>query len=288
MNLYENAYNIIEKQYDALVKRKKKVLQDKDVEDLHQMRVAARKLGAALKIFNECVNVDLSAFVSSEIKLLSKRLGKVRDIDVAISYLQDYKNKYPEHSAVLFVIDKYRVRRKRYYKALYKFLKAKKFVKLRDNLSDLVKDLKYKKTNSDYETFLTPFYNNINHLIDEVYSFEKLKDLRKSEKDLHYLRISIKHLRYALEFLNLDTEDSKNTIKTLKQLQDKLGLINDLRVLNDQLDKILKKEKLNDDISAGILSFKAYNKMIKAKETKNIRFPWEIITTKEMKSTYIP
>lgn len=286
MNLYENAYNILDKQYKSIIKRKKKVLLDKDVEDLHQMRVAVRRLAAALKVFRECVDVDLRTVVAKDIKLLAKNLGKVRDLDVSISYIQNYNDKYSEHSAVLFVIEQYQNKRKKDYKLLHRYLETKKFTKLIKNILKLIEDLEYKKQNVDCNTFIQPFYKNIDSLIDEVYSFKKLKDLKKSEEDLHSLRIAIKHLRYALEFLDLETDESKNAIKIFKTLQEKLGVINDLRVLNDQLEKILKKEKLDGETLTGIRAFKAYNKLIKTKETKNIQFPWEFLSSSEIKKIY--
>ena len=46
------AYQIIEEQFDRIVKQKKQVLADRDSEHLHQMRVGTRRLRTALQVFD--------------------------------------------------------------------------------------------------------------------------------------------------------------------------------------------------------------------------------------------
>ena len=55
-----------------------------DVEDIHQSRVAARRLRVAFKLFGPCFPKDEAAKWRRDLKRLLKGLGPARDADVQI------------------------------------------------------------------------------------------------------------------------------------------------------------------------------------------------------------
>jgi CHAD domain-containing protein len=63
------------------------VLDTTDVERVHDMRVATRRLRAALEIFAGCFPKDEHKALLSEVKLLADALGERRDPDVQIMAL---------------------------------------------------------------------------------------------------------------------------------------------------------------------------------------------------------
>lgn len=59
-----------------------------DIEGVHDMRVATRRLRAALEVFSPCFPGTPHAQVLEEVKDLADRLGERRDPDVAIEELE--------------------------------------------------------------------------------------------------------------------------------------------------------------------------------------------------------
>ena len=59
-----------------------------DIEGVHDMRVATRRLRAALEVFATCFPAKAHAAVLEEVKDLADRLGERRDPDVAIEELE--------------------------------------------------------------------------------------------------------------------------------------------------------------------------------------------------------
>jgi CHAD domain-containing protein len=70
--------------------------------------------------------------------------------------------------------------------------------------------------------------------------------------DLHALRISLKKLRYTLEFFDsLEARGSARLIlRKISRLQDVLGDMNDVLVAKPQLRTILAESRADDDATA--------------------------------------
>jgi CHAD domain-containing protein len=66
------------------------VLAVDDIDALHDMRVATRRLRAALEIFSPCLPRRSCAAALAEIKQLADALGERRDSDVQIQWLTQY------------------------------------------------------------------------------------------------------------------------------------------------------------------------------------------------------
>ena len=66
------------------------VLDLTDIERLHAMRVATRRLRAALEIFEPCFPAEEHAEALSEVKRLADALGRRRDRDVSIEMLGEF------------------------------------------------------------------------------------------------------------------------------------------------------------------------------------------------------
>lgn len=66
------------------------VVQNDDIEYVHQSRVATRRIRAALKIFAECFPPGTYTRWDRQIKRLTRSLGEARDLDVQIAYIKSY------------------------------------------------------------------------------------------------------------------------------------------------------------------------------------------------------
>jgi CHAD domain-containing protein len=70
--------------------RNEDVLAVQDIEALHDMRVATRRLRAALEVFEPCFARDPYRRALAEVKRLADVLGERRDRDVQIEWLERY------------------------------------------------------------------------------------------------------------------------------------------------------------------------------------------------------
>lgn len=83
------AYQIISQQAQVISKLRSHVLEDKDPENLHQMRIGTRRLAAAVLLFDDAVSMTSEKGkprspekIAKGIRGLTKTLGGVRDMDV--------------------------------------------------------------------------------------------------------------------------------------------------------------------------------------------------------------
>jgi hypothetical protein len=78
------------------LKAQTKAAKDMDVEGVHQMRVASRRLRAGLPIFSSCFKLAQYDRWRQGIKGVTKALGEARDIDVQVEYLQSLLTRAPD------------------------------------------------------------------------------------------------------------------------------------------------------------------------------------------------
>lgn len=73
---------------DALAKEAKGAANGDDIEYIHRMRVASRRLRSALPLFKTCFAEKKYRFWTKEIRQVTRALGKARDADVQIAFLE--------------------------------------------------------------------------------------------------------------------------------------------------------------------------------------------------------
>jgi CHAD domain-containing protein len=120
------------------------VLDMEDIEPLHDMRVATRRLRAALEVYAPCFPAKRHRKALKRVKRLADALGERRDRDVAIEFLSGFAGEAPEvdRAAVEALIERLRVEQRQANEELAPFLAAKRLKKLRRRLRKLVKAAK--------------------------------------------------------------------------------------------------------------------------------------------------
>ncbi len=78
-----------------LIEQAQDVLDTGEMERVHDMRVATRRLRAALEVFESCFPRKAHGRVLKEVKRLADGLGERRDRDVAISALEGFNRQMP-------------------------------------------------------------------------------------------------------------------------------------------------------------------------------------------------
>jgi CHAD domain-containing protein len=117
------------------------VLDLDDVEPVHDMRVATRRLRAALEVFEPCFPQKRQRKALKKVKALADALGERRDADVEIALLENLLDEAAEadRGALRDLIEELRVRQTEANEALAPYVAPKRLKKLRRRLKKLVK-----------------------------------------------------------------------------------------------------------------------------------------------------
>ena len=210
-----------------------------DIEALHDMRVAARRLRAAMQAFRPWLPVRAQRF-RNELGYVGRALGEVRDLDVFLETLESWEHDDPEHAEALAAIGT--------------VLQARRNVARSRMLTVLDR--------RRYDIFVERFAAWLRHgspvsfvagrqpilavapgLVEKRYArVRKLANAITAESppaDYHNLRIEGKKLRYAVEFVTpVYGQPATDFAKQLTALQDVLGLHQDAYVAMDLLGEL--------------------------------------------------
>jgi CHAD domain-containing protein len=117
------------------------VLDLAEVEHVHDMRVATRRLRAALEIFEPCFPRKRHRKALKRVKALADALGERRDLDVEIELLEGFAEDVAEadRETLAGLIVELRVRQREANENLAPFVTRKRLKKLRRRLAKLVK-----------------------------------------------------------------------------------------------------------------------------------------------------
>lgn len=100
-NLEECARKIITTRFYEMMSFKKGVIDGTDIEGVHDMRVASRRLRAALRNFADCFKPkkEFRRYLK-QVERITSTLGDVRDLDVLIGYFQKDRQAVPENAQI--------------------------------------------------------------------------------------------------------------------------------------------------------------------------------------------
>lgn len=118
------------------------VLDLDDVEPVHDMRVATRRLRAALEVFEPCFPHKWHRKALRRVKALADALGVRRDLDVEIELLEGLAGEVAEEDReeLRALIGDLRSQQRQANDDLAPFVTAKRLKKLRRRLAKLVKE----------------------------------------------------------------------------------------------------------------------------------------------------
>jgi inorganic triphosphatase YgiF len=200
----------------------------RDPEALHDMRVATRRLRAAVRAFRPGMLKRLRHYLSEELTWLGRLLGAVRDLDVQLQHLASYTAAQPAEGRDLL-------------HGFRGYLEAERRARRGEMLAALDSP-RYLRVLVEIEAFargdarLHSYKRSAHELVAAMGRRSIQKALERLLKDggditpaaapeeLHALRIRAKRTRYLLEFLReLTGREGKRLVKQLVRLQDELG-----------------------------------------------------------------
>jgi CHAD domain-containing protein len=135
------AAKIVEVRAGELIEQAEGVLDTGDIERVHDMRVATRRLRAALEIFEPCFPDKAYGEALTEVKRLADVLGERRDRDVAIASLHAFNDQMasPDRRGVDSLISRLRIEQDEANTALAPLVEQTHLRALRESLDELIR-----------------------------------------------------------------------------------------------------------------------------------------------------
>ena len=227
------------------------VRQNEDIECLHRVRVASRRLRSLLPLMNDCLPAKQSVRWRKEIRRVTRALGDARDADVQavclVDALKDCKN-HDHRPGLERLLLRFRQKRSALQAPLMSSLERLASVR---SMRQFEMTLRYLVATS--QLYAGP--ESARHTYDRCRSavMRRLQGVLASaatirgphsNTELHATRIAVKRLRYTLQaFAPLYPDTLNDAIRTARRLQDVLGNVHDCDVWVEMLPRFLEEEK---------------------------------------------
>jgi CHAD domain-containing protein len=241
VSLGEYARQVIEQQFQHIIKQEEGVLEDADPEFLHQMRVGSRRLSTALEIFGQVVQLPKPARQKA-VAGLAKSLGKLRDLDVQLITLKEEYSprlKGNEQRSVNRLFEHLEDKRSHALLAVKRILSEEKYLNLKSEYTQWLAQPNYTplaEINLELilPDLLSPLLSKL--LLHPAWLIPVDDPSPSAALTLHALRKTCKSVRYQAEFFtNFYGADFQEWISQLKSLQDALGKVQDTHVFRKKM-----------------------------------------------------
>jgi CHAD domain-containing protein len=221
-----------------------------DIEELHDMRVATRRIRAALRVFGKYLDAGELKSFRKGVERTGRRLGNVRDLDVFWDKTQRYLDGLPPErkNDLMPLREAWEMERERAREKLLTYLDSKRYLKLKERSVELLERGDVWQVPALTKKGAARPYR-VRHVVPAAVYERVAAVLAYGEwidgadvplKRLHRLRIAGKRLRYTLEFFEeVLAPQTGDLIKQMKRLQDHLGDLQDAVVASELLRDFL-------------------------------------------------
>ena len=206
-----------------------------DAEALHDMRVACRRLRAAVSTFEDGLPKPLHSYLDEELEWLSQLLGGVRDLDVQLQILERYFAAGPSDpgGGLAGFRTHMEGERARHRAEMLTGLDSERYFRLLVRLEEFTRSHPQSETRDEAASkpVAAVGHKAIRKAFRRLLKRGRAIDAAPTDDDLHVLRIRTKRLRYLLEFLReLLGKPGRRLVKDLVRFQDLLGNHHDAAV----------------------------------------------------------
>lgn len=239
----EGVRRLLRRMYEKMLAREEGVRRGEDPDDVHQMRVAIRRLRASLQIVAPLFDSDAIREYRRGLRQIATALGYIRDADVLLGRLVDLRDSIEADGASL--------------DSLVRAVQQQR-VKARVRLLTAFDERRYSRFKREFARFLTTPGQDV---LATAFTGEPLRvrdvagsliyrcyeDLRSfetvvphgPEDTLHQARIVGKRLRYVLELLSEPLGARvQEALEPLAALQECLGFLQDMVVAQAQVEAL--------------------------------------------------
>lgn len=219
-----------------------------DIEALHDMRVATRRLRAAFEVFQDGFEPGALKPYLKGLRATGRALGKVRDLDVFMEKAQHYLETIhaDRHVGLDMLLAKWQEQRDAARTEMLAWLDSKDYLDFKRKFNLF---LNTPGAGARSALLSTPVPTKVRELAP-VLIYTRLAAVRAYApylddapvELLHALRIEFKKFRYTVEYFQEALgKRAKDVIDLLKQMQDHLGDLNDAQVASQILNQFIEE-----------------------------------------------
>jgi CHAD domain-containing protein len=285
-------------QFAEMLRHEAGTRQGVDIEALHDMRVATRRMRAAFEVFSEAFEPSALKLHLKGLRATGRALGQVRDLDVFMEEAQRFMATLSEGQSGGLdpLLLEWKGLRDKTRDDMLAYLDSQNYLDFKKKFNLFV------NTPGAGTKPIPPDLPTPQRVIEiaPVYIYERLANVRAFEpiienasiQELHALRIEFKKLRYTVEyFREVMGEEAKPVINTLKSMQDHLGELNDAQVASQLIQDFLtrwqaeQKQKGNfeDQQVELVQAYLAYRQNQRDQLIKSFPEAWSQFTASEFR-----
>jgi triphosphatase len=211
-----------------------------DPEELHEFRIAGRRLDAILRQFQSFLPAEFLT-VRATLKTVLKALGRARDLDVALSELQDFSRKLPKADRAGVEPLKAHLMGERG-RARAQMLGVLDSIWVQKSLQEFILLLAAPIATAEASAGDLALHASPKLVRQRFRKLRKRADLLSADsstEEYHEVRGQVKKSRYALEAVaDLYGKPAKDTIRALRRWQEDLGVQQDAAVAMQRLNAL--------------------------------------------------
>jgi triphosphatase len=238
----DRAYAILRRRTGEFLVREAGTALGEDPEQLHAMRVATRRLRAALRVF-DVVLPPAFMELREELRWFAQVLGAVRDLDVQLEHLAELRARaaWSEATALAPLVTQFERQREQARAALLLALDEPRYARLVTALRDALlagpaPDAPGVSSAEEARRVILRRYRRFAADADALRP-------RSPHVEFHALRIRGKRLRYSLElFADRFGRAGARALTSLRAMQDLLGELQDLATTDERLRDLVRDE----------------------------------------------
>lgn len=244
----EAAVIVLRGQMDKFMAHRANLPCEKDVEAVHQMRVATRRMRAAMRLFRDTLG-HAARDVKENLSRIADALGPCRDSDVLIEFLHRHaKASGPSAQPFLAgLLAAEKRRRKQRYRNALGIMRTRTCTRFVTQFHRALR-APYGSANAlkiDGEAATRPTRSEAPRVLrgplKRVLAYPRSLD-RLPGEELHLLRIDCKRLRYAAEFFaDVYPDGLREVVSTMKKMQDLLGSVHDCDVYTERIRRYMRR-----------------------------------------------
>jgi CHAD domain-containing protein len=242
----EAGRKVLRLHFERMLQREAGARRGEDIEELHRMRVATRRMRTAFRVFEPYFDPDVLRPSVKGLRRTGRALGRVRDLDVIMAKAEDYLGALPldERSGLDPLLAHWKRQRQAARERLLDLLNGQRYL-------DFLEDLRHFVYTEGAGAALQPadgalashVRQAVPALIRNRYDVVRGYDSRLSGaslETLHALRIDCKLLRYTMEFFReVLAPVAEDAIEEVVTVQDYLGELNDADVASQVVIRFL-------------------------------------------------
>jgi len=241
---------VIQRYLSAFRKEYPGLLRSRDIEFVHRIRVASRRLNTALVIFHNDYHDKRMRVWQKDVRQATRILGQARDLDIQAACVKDFLKglsepaKRPGVRRLLLRIIQRRQRAQKKMLTVLDELDRHQTLTAIDIKSRARAKTKRGQFDVNYVE-LTAFASKaIIPRLKKFLSYDPYVEHVEAVEELHAMRLAAKSLRYTLEcFASIYKDGLAGYLSALRKIQEQLGIIHDCDIWESSKDDFIVDER---------------------------------------------